>query len=156
MLTGRIDIAEEPLHRCLPEAEALLRSHWDEVCHDKAFLTLNPNYEVYRKLEDAGATALATVRVDDRLVGYLLFILDHHLHYKHIKTAIEDLHYLHPDYRSGSGWAGFRLLKFGVDMVKARGATFITLRTKVRDNHGALFERMGFRATDVVYTMAAG
>jgi len=50
-----------------------------------------------------------TARDGDKLVGYFLWFLVSHPHYKHVVVAEEDLHFLPLEYRRGL--TGYNLMK---------------------------------------------
>jgi GNAT superfamily N-acetyltransferase len=142
-----------------PEAEPLTRLHWEEIAKNKALLTLNPDVEKYELLDKNDALLLVTARDDGALVGYFLWIVLPHPHYKHVLVAEEDLHFLSPEYRSGGvrgagcGY-GYKLLEAARDAAIARGARLLTMREKVGHEHPAIMDGLGFVPADVVYTHA--
>lgn len=140
----------EPFSSVYPEASELLRLHWEEVAPYKDLLTLNPDMQMYRTLEEQGRIVVVTARRLGELIGYVVMMLHAHHHYSHVLTATEDIHFLHPDHRKGS--LGLRLIAAAEAEMAARGVRVMTLRTKVTHNHGLLFERLGYQPQDIVYT----
>ena len=74
----------EALREILPE-------HYDELCVTKDF-PLMPDYEAYGRLHIANMLRCITVREDNALIGYAIFIVQPHLHYKSCTTAFEDIY----------------------------------------------------------------
>jgi GNAT superfamily N-acetyltransferase len=151
--------AVERLADVWPEAEPLTRPHWDEIAKNKGLLKLNPDLEKYERLDAGNHLLLVTARADGKLVGYCLWIIIAHPHYKHVHAAEEDLHFLLPEYRSGGRYGegrgyGFELLRAARDAAIARGARLLAMREKVCHEHPALMEALGFVPTDIVYTLA--
>ena len=140
----------EPFGPAYREATELLKLHWHEIARDKELLWLNPDEEKYARLDQAGMLCLVTGRAGERLVGYFLWILTPHPHYKHVLVAQEDLHFLLPEYRQGL--TGYRLLMRARTEAKARGAQVLAYREKIGHVHPALMERLGAKPTDIVYT----
>jgi hypothetical protein len=141
------------------EAQPLTRPHWEEIAKNKGLLRLNPDLEKYVYLNEGGRLLLITARADDRLVGYFLWIIMAHPHYKHVLVAEEDLHFLSPEYRSGGCYGegcqyGYKLLEAARDAAIARGAQLLTMREKVGHEHPSIMNGLGFSATDIVYTHA--
>lgn len=137
-----------------PEAQALLVLHWDEVAPYKELLTLNPDTAMYETLERADKLCVVTARHMGTLTGYIIMMICMHPHYCHVKMAVDDVHFLHPGHRKGS--VGLRLLAAAKEEMQRRGVQLMSLRTKDEHNHGILFERIGFKRQDVVYTMRIG
>jgi GNAT superfamily N-acetyltransferase len=132
------------------EAVGLLRLHWKEIAPYQDLFTLNPNTAYYREGEKLGAIHIITARMDGLLIGYIVMQLNPHPHYKHVKIATDDIHFLHPDYRRGS--VGTRLFLAAEKAMKTLGAQVMVLRCKAAHNHGVLFERIGYNVQDIVYS----
>jgi len=146
--------AVEKFSDVYPEAKQLLVLHWDEIAPHKELLTINPDLAMYETLERADKLCVITARHMGTLIGYVVMMICMHPHYVHVKSAIDDIHFLHPDHRKGS--VGLRLLAAAKEEMQRRGVQLMSLRTKVGHNHGLLFERIGFKPQDVVYTMKIG
>jgi hypothetical protein len=151
--------AVEPFVDVWSEARPLTRPHWDEIAKNKELLKLNPDLQKYELLERSGNLLLVTARGDGKLVGYFLWIIAPHPHYRHVLTAEEDLHFLSPEYRSGGihgegcGY-GYRLLQAARDAAIEAGARLLTMREKVGHEHPSIMSGLGFSPTDIVYTQA--
>jgi hypothetical protein len=90
-------------------------------------------------------------------VGYFLWIIAPHPHYRHVLTAEEDLHFLAPEYRSGGIHGegrghGYRFLEAARDAAIEAGARLLTMREKVGHQHSSLMDGLGFSRTDIVYS----
>ena len=142
--------AVEKLMDVYDEAKPLLLLHWQEIARNKGLLTLNPDLHAYAACADK--LLLITARCGGRLIGYFLWVLASHPHYKHVLTAEEDLHFLLPEYRRGM--TGYNLLRAARDAAVAIGARLLTMREKVGHEHPALLRRLGFAQADIVYTHA--
>ena len=77
----------------LPEFEKLFPEHYDELCVTKDF-PANPNYDAYKQMAQAGLLRCITCRADGELIGYIIFYVQPHLHYKDCLTAFEDLYFV--------------------------------------------------------------
>jgi GNAT superfamily N-acetyltransferase len=148
---AQVVFAVEKLADVYNEARPLLPLHWQEIARNKGLLTLNPDLDAYTN--GAEKLLLITARFDRRLIGYFLWVTAPHPHYKHVLTAQEDLHFLLPEYRRGL--TGYNLLKAARDAAVAKGAKLLAVREKVGHEHPALWKRLGFAPTDIVYTYAA-
>lgn len=145
MITYQVEL----LATARPDAEALFGLHWEEVAQFKEVQELDPDWEQYDLLEQKGRLWIMTARDDGKLVGYIAMLLGRHLHYRKLLTAVDDLHFVHPDYRKGL--TGYRLIALTVKAMREKGVQFIAFRTKAASDHGALFERLGLAKHDVVY-----
>ena len=105
----------------LEEAKPLLEKHWAEISFYKD-IELNPDYELYLKLQAAGAIRSYSARTDDgKMVGYAVYFLKKNPHYKQSLIAAEDIIFFDPEYR-GRGmlfikWCDFQLKQLGVQIV---------------------------------------
>jgi GNAT superfamily N-acetyltransferase len=131
------------------EMEVLFSLHYEELCVTKDF-PLVPDYDAYKKLADAGMLRCITVRADDEVIGYAIFIIQPHLHYMTCKTAFEDIYYIRPDFRKGR--VGIRLFKYAEEVLKGIGVYRIIMHTKIHMDNSKLFEYLGYKLTDKLFT----
>jgi len=133
----------------LPELERLFPEHYEELCVTKDF-PANPDYEAYRRLGEAGMLRTITCRVDGELIGYIVFIVQPHLHYKDCITAFEDLYFIKKEWRKGR--LGIRLFQYAEKVLKERGVNRIIMHTKVHLDHSSIFEYLGYKHSDKLFT----
>jgi GNAT superfamily N-acetyltransferase len=129
--------------------KGVLPEHYDELCVTKDF-PLMPVYEAYGRLHVAGMLRCITVRDDNELIGYALFIVHPHLHYKSCITAFEDIYFLKKEHRKGR--VGIRLFQFVEDVLKKEGVHRIIMHTKIHMDNTRLFEYLGYKLTDKLFT----
>jgi ribosomal protein S18 acetylase RimI-like enzyme len=129
------------------ELTALVGLHYDEVAEYKDVLKLNPDYEYFRKLFDAGRLLCTVVRDDGKMIGYVGTHLTAHPNYR-TQAASIDTYFLLPSYR-GQG-IGSAMLAQAMGQAKEAGARFIMSRQKVKSPHIALFNSLGFKPYDLV------
>jgi GNAT superfamily N-acetyltransferase len=145
---GKVLFAVESFADAYREARPLLHLHWEEIAKNKNLLTVNPDEELYEK---AGKNILLiTARLEGNLVGYFLWFLIRHPHYKHVSVAEEDLHFLLPEHRRGM--TGYLLMKAACQAAFDRGAQLLVSREKIGHEHPSIMKRLGFVPTDIVYT----
>ena len=132
----------------LEEMSALWDEHYEELCVHKEF-ELDPDLDVYRVMADKGMLRVVTVRADDALVGYMVFIVKPHLHYKSTLIAIEDLYFLKKEYRQGR--IGIRMFKYAEEALARLGVQLIVIRTKVHLDNSRLLEYLDYKFTEKVY-----
>ena len=133
----------------LPGINRLIEEHYDELCVTKDF-PLEPNYEAYERTYNSDLIRFISCKDDGVMVGYILFIISPHLHYKSCLTAFEDLYFLRKEYRQGR--TGIRLFQFAEKVLKEQGINRIIYHTKVHSDNSKLFEYLNYKFTDKVFT----
>jgi L-amino acid N-acyltransferase YncA len=131
------------------EALPLLQSHYDEIAQFKDVQKLDPDWEMYDRLEQLGRLWVMTVRDRGTLVGYMVMVINRALHYRTLLMATEDIHYLLPHYRRGM--TGYRLIRLTLRAMRERGCRMAVMRCKAANSHAKLFERLDGELSDLVY-----
>jgi len=131
------------------ELEKLFPLNYEELCVTKDF-PLAPDYDAYKRLAQAGMLRCITVRADEEVVGYAIFIIQPHLHYRTCKTAFEDIYFIRKEYRKGK--IGIRLFQYAEQVLRGIGVQRIIMHTKVHLDHSRLFEYLGYKWTDKLFT----
>jgi hypothetical protein len=142
--------ASEPLYPFWDEAQEMFKLHYDEIAQNKNAIKLDPDVSKYKALFQFNALNVYTARDNGKLVGYGVFVVSGHLHYKTSLTAESDLLYIHPDYRKGM--AGYKLVKFCHGKLHDSGVQRIMWRMKPHRNFSRLIERLGGKLHEYVYT----
>lgn len=146
--------AVEPFDTAYRDAGQLLGLHWIEVAKNKQLLTVNPDEDLYRRGDERKVVLTVTARHQGQLVGYYVWFLFAHPHYRHVKVAETDLFFLAPEHRTGLN--GYRFIKAACRFAQEAGARLLTVRFKVDKDHPELMKRLGFAPTDITYTKAVG
>ena len=100
-----IHMGEEKIHERLEEAKPLLARHWEEVAIRKNIRPLDPDWAWYEQMSRSGRMRAFVVRYDAppavrmRPVGYAVFVISPHPHYKTWNAAKSDLYWVDPDFR---------------------------------------------------------
>jgi GNAT superfamily N-acetyltransferase len=144
-----IDYAVEDPATFIEELKEVIPVHYDELCVTKDFPLL-PDYEAYGRLHMAGLLKCITARGKSGLIGYAIFIVQPHLHYMSCKTAFEDIYFLRKEHRLGR--TGIRLFQFAEEALRTDGVNRIIMHTKVHLDNSKLFEYLGYKHTDKLYT----
>ena len=140
-----------------PYMETLTRHHYDEISAFKdGTVPLNPDIDTYKLLWEKGNLVGYSAREHGKVVGYILYILQVHPHYKDLIVAENDILYVLPEYREGL--AGYKLIRFAVDellntTLNDRPVGLITLSMKAAHPFVAIAERLGFSLMDLKFTM---
>jgi len=137
----------------LNEMDELFPAHYEELCVTKEF-DYEPDYDAYKRMAEAGMLRCITCRADGELIGYIIFIVSPHLHYKSCVTATEDIYFVRKDYRKGR--VGIKLFQYAEQVLKERGVQRIVMHTKVHLDNSRLFEYLGYKMTDKVFTKMIG
>ncbi len=132
-----IEYAVEDPATFVEELKEVIPLHYDELCVTKDF-PLMPDYEGYGRLYVAGLLRCITARDENGLVGYAIFIVQPHLHYKSCKTAFEDIYFLIKEHRLGR--TGIRLFQFAEEALRADGVNRIIMHTKIHMDNSKLYE----------------
>lgn len=141
-------VVEDPA-TFIEELKEIIPAHYDELCVTKDF-PLAPDYEAYGRLYVADMLRCITARDENGLIGYAIFIVQPHLHYKTCKTAFEDIYFLRKEHRLGR--TGIRLFQFAEEALRAEGVNRIIMHTKIHMDNSRLFEYLGYKHTDKLYT----
>jgi GNAT superfamily N-acetyltransferase len=141
--------ADCDLFAFIEELKELFPLHYEELCVTKDF-PLAPDYDAYKRLANAGMLRCITVRADEELIGYIIFVVQPHLHYMTCKTAFEDIYYIHPDFRKGR--VGIRLFKYAEEVLRSIGVNRVIMHTKIHMDNSKLFEYLGYKWTDKLFT----
>jgi GNAT superfamily N-acetyltransferase len=137
----------------LEEFEQLFPLHYEELCVTKEFM-YEPDYEAYRRIANAGMLRCITCRHYTELIGYIIFFVSPNLHYKSCMTATEDIYFVRKEYRKGR--IGIKLFQYAESVLKDRGVQRIVVNTKIHLDNSRLFEYLGYKQTDKVFTKMLG
>ena len=85
---------EERYEDIIEEMKPLLADHHEEVDMYKDHIKLNPDYDLYQSMADAGALHILAARDGTVLVGYCVTFIQQNPHYKDHIYAVNDVVYL--------------------------------------------------------------
>jgi len=173
-----IHFAREPLTPELwHEAMPLLVAHKQEIAH-YADIRLEPDVQLYAANEQAGILRCYTARTDTEirhgfsfparyqplnegapvvrdkvtragaLVGYALFFVRSNPHYKSSVQAVQDVIYVDPSMRGGTG---YRFIAWCDAQLAAEGVQAVYHHVKAAHDFGRLLERQGYELVDLIY-----
>lgn len=117
-----ITFDEEAPDTVIQDGIELFKAHYEELDKAKDY-PFDPDFQQYEDLFTRGFLRVYTARSDGELIGYAVFVLVTPLHSRTIRQAVQDLVYLHPDYRKGRtgldliAYAEDELARDGVDSV---------------------------------------
>ncbi len=128
----------------------LLEKHWEEVALNKEKIKLNPDWDAYANLEDAGVLKIFTSREDGKLVGYFVVFVKSHIHYKDHLFCYNDVIFVDEEYRKG--FTSPRLIKFAEKCLKADGVEVMIVNTKVHKPFDSLLVWLGYKHIENLYS----
>lgn len=158
--------------------EDLIGLHYEELTANKDAIELAPDFDRYQELENLGKLAIFTVRdpaYEDRgypggkLVGYSIFFIDAHIHYRNQTFANNDIIFLHKDYRNRAtfwtvlrSWIrrnvlcipkktkglGEQLIDFSEEQLKLMCVTKVIWHIKFKLNWAPILYRRGYARED--------
>lgn len=144
------DIRRESFDALWSDASDLLTQHWREIAAYQD-IELAVDVDRYRALEAADSLRILTARVDGELIGYAVFIVSSHGHYRHSKQAMQDVFYVHPYYRGLR--IGLKLIKASESLLRAEGCQVVHQHVKVdHPDLGRLLEHQGYTWVERIYS----
>ncbi len=132
-----------------PDIVPLFRNHYKEVERDQDKLPLNPDYEMYRTIEQSGHLRIFTVRYKDKLVGYSVYIVHPNLHHKDILFAVGDVLFIESEHRRGG--SGVKLIIHAEAVLRDQGVKVVITHGKYDSPIRKLFERLDYEKDEMVY-----
>lgn len=145
---------EEKLDDILEEIKPILDVHWEEIALNRDKIKLNPDYDKYRELNNNGMVKIFTARDDGKMVGYFVVTINHHLHYKDHKFAINDIIYLKKELRALG--IGKTLIQFVEGKLAEDGVSVLTINTKIHQPFDGLMENLGYSCIERIYSKYIG
>jgi N-acetylglutamate synthase-like GNAT family acetyltransferase len=146
-----VDFTIEDAMTWLRDAQYLFPLHYRELARDQESIPMDLDFDRYKTAEQNGQLLIVAARVEKKIIGYYICALLSHLHYKSSGLmATTDMYFVHPDFRVGG--TGIKLIVFVETILRSMGVTKMYVSTKLHSDHSALFEALGFRATDKVFT----
>lgn len=133
---------------CKDEVRQLCVAHWEEIALNKDVIPLDPDWERYAAADKAGSMVFVTCRDNGRLIGYSIWFITKHLHYKQTTWAYNDVIFLLKPYRKGR--IGLKLINFSEYYMKVLGADKIAWHVKVTNDWTPILRRMGYVMEDIV------
>jgi len=145
-----IVFAREDYNESAWSAEIMLR-HWQELGHSPD-LPLAPDFSMYAALAAANRLRIYTARIDETLIGYVVFLLGIDVFIQSKIQAVCNLLYLDHDYRRG--WTGYTLMKFANEQLLLDGVSSISHCVSDKNpSLGILLSRMGFRKQEEIWIL---
>lgn len=111
---------------------------------------LNPNYDMYFKMQEAGIYMLMTCRKNKELIGYIGYFVSPNIRFKDCVVANEDLYYIKPQNRQGR--IGYKLFTESEKLLKSRNVNRVQISCKTFQDHSRLFDHLGYEFYEKHFT----
>lgn len=136
------------------DIKPLIKEHWEKIALNKDKIKLNPDWEEYERLYNAGNLKIYTARKEHELVGYFIVVIAPHIHYKDHLFANCDIIYVKPDSRAGM--TGYKLIAYAEKELKKLGVSVLNINTKTHSPFDKLLVRMNFGLIERLYSKFIG
>lgn len=140
--------ARETLAQVRDEIVPLLEAHYKEIAHYDD-IELSPDWEFYELMDSGDRLRIFTARDDGVLIGYGVFFIGQNKHYKDSRQALQDIFFIHPDFRGRT--VGARLILFCDEQCRAENTQVIYHHIKAAHNFGHLLVHCGYELVDLIY-----
>ena len=118
-----------------------IQNLWDEVDQRNPTMSLDPDYDIYKTLEDLNHWFFYQVSYKGKKSFYS-FLIQPSLHVKGTKQLLADFIYVDPEHR-GTGIADILILA-SEDQAKQEGVRILSISLKDFDRHDSLVKRRGY------------
>lgn len=132
----------------IDEAGELFKAHAEEL-KPHPNTKLNVRFDKFIQAEELDALRIYTVREDQKLVGYCLFLLQDHWHYADEREAQSTALYLSPSLRGKGIGKGF--LAYCDTQLKLENVQVIYHHVKATHSFAPLLEKLGYGLIDFTY-----
>lgn len=152
-----ITIWEEPLtDKLIEEVRPLLEAHYREIAWRQDAIPLDIDVDRYKALYDAGHVLVLVAREKDlTLVGYNVYFVNQHLHYKSTVYAMNDVLYVTPG-RRGLATA-LKMLRVAEDILRGKFPRVVMgLHIKEAHDWGVLAQRAGYEKNEATWFKLVG
>lgn len=113
-------VEERPLARLVEDdLETLMHAHWRECSIDQDTVPFDPDWNMAATMERCGILHAFGLFNDGELVGYAVYEVSGHLHFKSTTYAFNSGIYIKPECRKGN--AGAKLLVESEKLLKSLG-----------------------------------
>jgi hypothetical protein len=130
------------------QIQLLIKRHYAELTLDKDVMKLAPDWDKYKELNKDGKLSIVCAYDGDKMVGYSVFFLNEHIHYKNNIIANNDVLFLAPEYRLGM--TGIKLIKYSEMILQQLGVSKVIWHIKQAKDFRKLLHRMGYQDEDII------
>jgi hypothetical protein len=142
-----IQYAEERFSDVKDEIAQLIHEHWLYVSGGEG-PELDIDWPLFQRYEESDALHTLTVRSDNQLVGYIIFVLWKAPHYQ-VLLAHDDAFFLKEEFRKGT--TGIKMFVEAEKMLKKYDVYCVIYHEKTRVPMGKIFKYLGYQAREVLW-----
>lgn len=157
MVRGAYSFARVPIATVAAELQALAEREYEEV-GQKNLAGLNVDWDRYRELDAAGNLATFIVKRGHgnagRIVGYSVFVVQTHIHYRDALVAANSAVYVAPEARAGR--IVLKLLRYAEIGLEAQGVRKIYYHVKRERDFGPLLAHLGYEDAERMFAKVLG
>lgn len=130
------------------EALPLMKEHWDEIEEYKD-IPLDPDFEIYKKLDDAQVLRVFTARDDEKkLVGYCVYFVQRNPLSKSICQANQNALFI----KKGNRGFGKKFIEWCDSILKKEGINLVYHHVSPQHDYSPILKRIGYRHSYGVYS----
>lgn len=154
---GSYTFSRVPIAGIVDQLQALAAREYEEV-GQKDLDSLNVDWARYRELDAAGKLATFIAKrgpgQSGVIVGYAVFIVQTHIHYKDALVAANSAVYMAPEARAGR--LVLKLLRYAEIGLEAQGVRKIYYHVKRERDFGRLLDHLGYQDVERMYAKVLG
>ena len=124
------------------EGKVLLDEHYEELTQHKEIVKLDVDWAKYEMLEKTGVCQAWGAWEEERLIGYVVFFVIPHLHYKSNIFASNDVLFLKKSHRLGM--TGIRLIRHAEKELSKNGPVKVVWHVKPETTLEVLLDHFGY------------
>lgn len=144
-----IEFKVEPFDDFVEDLKEILFDHAEEVENFSEEVPIEPIYEFYKEASEQGNAVFYTIRNDQELVGYAVFLIHGNPHRGMANCATNDLLYIKPEYRH-TGLSHMFLKSCEEDLQKIE-VEMVSYSMKTKQTFETLMSLMGYEHTECVF-----
>lgn len=149
-----IEYSLESFSDIVEDLKPIFEEHSSEVDIYQDVISLNPDYGTFITLDKLDKLRLIVARDKGRIVGYSMYVVNEHLHYKDHKYAVNDILFLDKEYRGG--YTALELLDYAEAVLSEEGVSVITMNMKTHAKFETLMESLDYDRAEILYTKYIG
>lgn len=146
-----------PIAGIVDQLQALAAREYEEV-GQKDLASLCVDWARYRELDAAGKLATFIAKrgsgQSGLIVGYAVFIVQTHIHYRNSLVAANSAVYVAPEARAGR--VVLKLLRYAEIGLEAQGVRKIYYHVKRERDFGRLLDHLGYEDVERMYAKVLG
>lgn len=133
------------------EVNEMVFVHAKETDIYQEHFSLDPDFNQYLAMDSVGLIRLFTARDKGVLIGYLMFFVMPHPHYKTIVYANNDILFVSKPYR-GEGKVLSEMFSLAEASLKEEGVSVVCFCMKSHLQFKSSAEKMGYQEAEIMYS----